>query len=88
MKKNGPERIFNFNMLFAREFLHIFIRLVGIFDVFFHTFEKGGGGVVVCTCSVLAIMYVRNTNLSIADVTESQLHVPQIRFFFVFFFRF
>jgi hypothetical protein len=55
-------------MLFAREFLHIFICLVGIFDVFFRTFEKGGG-VVVCTCSVFAIMYVRNTNLSIADVT-------------------
>ena len=32
---NGPGRIFNFNMLFAREFLHIFICLVGIFDVFF-----------------------------------------------------
>ena len=76
MKKNGPGGIFNFNMLFAREFLHIFICLVGIFDVFFRTFEKGGGGgggggggVVVCTCSVFAIMYVRNTNLSIADVT-------------------
>lgn len=68
VKKNGPGRIFNFNMLFAREFLHIFICLVGIFDVFFRTFEKGGG-VVVCTCSVLAIMYVINTNLSIADVT-------------------
>jgi hypothetical protein len=68
VKKNGPGRIFNFNMLFAREFLHIFICLVGIFDVFFRTFENGGG-VVVCTCSVLAIMYVRNTNLSIADVT-------------------
>jgi hypothetical protein len=51
------------------EFLHIFICLVGVFDVFFRTFEKRGGGVVVCTCSILAIMYVRNTNLSIADVT-------------------
>ena len=35
VKTNGPGRIFNFNMLFAREFLHIFICLVGIFDVFF-----------------------------------------------------
>ena len=67
VKKNGPGRIFNFNMLFAREFLHIFICLVGIFDVFFPYFWKRG--VIVCTCSVLAIMYVRNTNLSIADVT-------------------
>jgi hypothetical protein len=48
--------------------LHIFICLVGIFDVFFRVFEKEVGG-VVCTCSVLAIMYVRNTNLSIAGVT-------------------
>ena len=66
-EKNGPGIIINFNKLFAREFLHIFICLVGISDVFFRVFEKGG--VIVCTCSVLAIMYVRNTNLSIADVT-------------------
>ena len=43
-EQNGPGRIFNFNMLFAREFLHIFICLVGIFDVFFRVFERGGGG--------------------------------------------
>jgi hypothetical protein len=34
-EKNGPGRIFSFNMLFAREFLHIFICLEGFFDVFF-----------------------------------------------------
>ena len=51
-------------MLFAKEFLHIFFFFVGVFDVFSRVFEKGGG-VVVSTCSVLAIMYVSNTNLQL-----------------------
>jgi hypothetical protein len=39
--------------------------------MFFSVLLKRGGGVVVCTCSVLAIMYVRNKNLSIVcDLTK------------------
>jgi hypothetical protein len=69
VKKNGPGKIFNFNMLFARRvFAYIYLSC-RCFRCFFPYFWKKGGGVVVCTCSILAIMYVRNTNLSIADVT-------------------
>ena len=38
----GAPGIFNFNMLFARKFLHIFFFLVGVFDVFFRFLKKGG----------------------------------------------
>jgi len=59
-KKNGHGRIFNFDKLFAWLFLHIFFFFVGVFDVFFRVFEKKGGSLFV-----LAIMYVRNTNLQL-----------------------
>ena len=59
-RKNGHGRILNFNMFFVREFLHIFFFLVGDFVVFSVFLKRGG-----VSLFVLAIIYVRNTNLQL-----------------------